>query len=33
VDSEWINEMYFMNRTDGLKLSPSRLSVLATAWV
>jgi methyltransferase (TIGR00027 family) len=33
VDSEWINKMYFMNRADGLKLSPSRLSVLATAWV
>jgi methyltransferase (TIGR00027 family) len=28
-----LNEMYFQNRSDGLKLSPVRVGTLATAWV
>ena len=30
---EQLNEAYFKNRADGLKLSPSGVGTLATAWV
>lgn len=33
VDSEKLNELYFTNRADGLKLSALGLGMLATAWV
>jgi methyltransferase (TIGR00027 family) len=33
VDFEKLNELYFQNRADGLKLSPVGLGMLATAWV
>jgi methyltransferase (TIGR00027 family) len=33
VDSKRLNEIYFKDRADGLKLSDSRLGMLATAWV
>lgn len=33
VDSDRLNELYFRNRADGLKLSPVRVGMLATAWV
>jgi methyltransferase (TIGR00027 family) len=33
VDSEQLNELYFKNRADGLKLSALGLGMLATAWV
>jgi len=33
VDSERLNELYFQNRADGLKLSPVGIGMLATAWV
>ena len=33
VDSEQLNELYFKDRADGLKLSPRALGMLATAWV
>jgi methyltransferase (TIGR00027 family) len=33
VDTERLNELYFRDRADGLKLSPVRIGVLATAWV
>jgi methyltransferase (TIGR00027 family) len=33
VDAERLNELYFKNRADGLKLSGAGLSRLATAWV
>jgi len=33
VDSEQLNELYFKERADGLKLSPLGLGMLATAWV
>ncbi len=33
VDFEGLNELYFQNRADGLKLSPVGLGMLATAWV
>ena len=33
ADSERLNELYFQKRADGLKLSESRLGMLATAWV
>jgi methyltransferase (TIGR00027 family) len=33
VDAERLNELYFKNRVDGLKLSGAGLSRLATAWV
>lgn len=33
VDSDRLNELYFNNRADGLKLSPLGLGILATAWV
>jgi methyltransferase (TIGR00027 family) len=32
-DSDQLNEIYFRNRADGLKLSPVKLGVLVTAWV
>jgi O-methyltransferase involved in polyketide biosynthesis len=32
-DSEQLNELYFKNRADGLKLSAVGLGMLATAWV
>ena len=32
-DYERLNERYFNDRADGLKLSPVRLGMLATAWV
>jgi hypothetical protein len=28
-----LNELYFQNRTDGLKLPVEGLGMLATAWV
>ena len=33
VDSERLNELYFNDRADGLKLSSLGLGMLATAWV
>jgi methyltransferase (TIGR00027 family) len=33
ADSERLNELYFKGRADGLKLSPVRVGMLATAWV
>jgi hypothetical protein len=33
LDSDHLNEIYFKNRTDGLKLSAVKLAILATAWV
>lgn len=33
VDSVQLNDLYFMNRADGLKLSPLGLGMLVTAWV
>ena len=33
VDSARLNELYFNDRADGLKLSPVRIGMLATAWV
>ena len=33
VDSERLNELYFQNRADGLKLSALGLGRLVTAWV
>ena len=33
VDSEHLNELYFRNRADGLRLSPVGIGILATAWV
>ena len=33
VDSGRLNELYFNDRSDGLKLSPLGLGMLATAWV
>lgn len=33
VDPDRLNELYFHNREDGLKLSPVRIGMLTTAWV
>jgi methyltransferase (TIGR00027 family) len=33
LDYEQLNQLYFNNRADGLKLSPVKLAMLATAWV
>ncbi len=33
VNSERLNELYFDDRADGLKLSPLGLGILANAWV
>ena len=33
VDSERLNELYFKDRADGLRLSALGLGMLATAWV
>jgi len=33
VDSAELNDLYFNNRADGLKLSPLGLGMLVTAWV
>jgi hypothetical protein len=33
LDYEQLNERYFKDRADGLKLSPVKLAMLATAWV
>lgn len=33
ADSDRLNELYFQNRADGLKLSPVRVGMLTTAWV
>ena len=33
VDSERLNDLYFLDRADGLKLSPVRIGMLVTAWV
>jgi len=33
VDSVGLNARYFEGRADGLKLSPSGLGMLVTAWV
>ena len=33
LDSEQLNERYFKDRVDGLKLSDVKLGMLATAWV
>lgn len=32
ADHEKLNQLYFQNRADGLKLSPSGIGMLATAW-
>ena len=32
-DTDCMNEAYFKGRADGLKLSPVRVGMLATAWV
>jgi methyltransferase (TIGR00027 family) len=33
LDSDQLNDLYFKDRADGLKLSPVKLGMLATAWV
>jgi methyltransferase (TIGR00027 family) len=33
VDSDGLNELYFQNRADGLRLSKSGLGMLVTAWL
>jgi hypothetical protein len=33
VDSDRLNDLYFKERADGLKLSPVKLGRLVTAWV
>jgi hypothetical protein len=33
VDHDLLNDRYFRQRTDGLKLSPVGIGMLATAWV
>ncbi len=33
LDSDRLNDVYFKNRADGLKLSAVKLGMLATAWV
>ena len=33
ADTDRLNELYFRDRADGLKLSPVRIGMLATAWV
>ncbi len=33
VDSDRLNDLYFNNRADGLKLSPLGLGMLVTVWV
>jgi methyltransferase (TIGR00027 family) len=33
ADSERLNQLYFRERADGLRLSPAGLAMLATAWV
>ena len=33
LNSDHLNEIYFKNRADGLKLSAVKLGVLVTAWV
>jgi len=33
ADREKLNELYFKNRADGLKLSPAGIGTLATGWV
>ena len=33
VDHDGLNELYFRDRADGLKLSPVGIGMLATAWV
>jgi methyltransferase (TIGR00027 family) len=33
ADHETLNHLYFQNRADGLKLSPARIAMLATAWI
>ena len=33
LDYDQLNELYFKDRADGLKLSPVGLALLATAWV
>jgi methyltransferase (TIGR00027 family) len=33
LDSDHLNEIYFKDRADGLKLSAVKLGMLATAWV
>lgn len=33
VDHEGLNQRYFQNRADGLRLSPVGIGMLATAWV
>jgi len=32
LDYERLNELYFKDRADGLKLSAVKLAMLATAW-
>jgi methyltransferase (TIGR00027 family) len=33
IDSDGLNDLYFKNRADGLKLSAVKLGMLVTAWV
>jgi O-methyltransferase involved in polyketide biosynthesis len=33
LDSDHLNELYFKDRADGLRLSPVKLGMLVTAWV
>ncbi|MGC1463121.1 MAG: class I SAM-dependent methyltransferase [Terracidiphilus sp.] len=33
ADTDRLNELYFKDRADGLKLSPVRIGMLATAWL
>jgi hypothetical protein len=33
LDSDQLNELYFKDRADGLRLSAVKLGMLATAWV
>jgi hypothetical protein len=32
LDLDHLNELYFKNRADGLKLSAVKLGMLVTAW-
>jgi len=33
LNTDWMNQTYLKGRADGLKLSPVRVGMLATAWV
>jgi hypothetical protein len=33
VDHEGLNQLYFLDRADGLRLSPVRIGMLVAAWL